>query len=214
MFVTRARVILLAATIGAPSLAAQTRVGFFGGMSLTTFAGADAGNPDARKGMQAGGFVIFPATPNLAFRTGLTYVQKGAEDTITGVARVRFALTYVELPLLARVSFLNAQKISAYALGGVAIGFKTGCNFEIEDASGKQSIACDNTALQAFPVKSRDFNVSADGGVLFAPEDKISLVIDVLHQWGMGTIDASAQPPSIKNKGWQIGMGIAFNLAR
>ena len=142
------RPLLLCATVillPAAALASPWHVGARTGFMLANIHGdlPDLANPDNKLGFQGGGFVEYAPGP-VAVALELTYVQKGArfegsttddQGNFVGRFDSRLQLSYVEIPVLARVSLPLMGSMEPYAVLGPTFGIALGAKFE-SDAPG------------------------------------------------------------------------------
>jgi hypothetical protein len=131
--------VLSAATVlvAATATAGAVGFGFKGGLSVATLRGSlpsDAVVQNSSKlGLGVGAWVAIPLGPTLSLQPELNYVQKGTSlgsidltdpfGAIIGTAEVLEAVDYLELPVLLRVSFPGAGRLSPYLVGGPVVGF-------------------------------------------------------------------------------------------
>ena len=123
--------------------AAMWHYGARAGLSLTNFRG-DAAEllSEWRPGPAAGGFVEADATPSMSFVFEVDYVQKGAtyssevrdnQGTFLGTQKNDLVLSYVQVPMLARVHFMNGGAIGPFVEAGPTLGFTLGGTQEMSD---------------------------------------------------------------------------------
>jgi len=98
-------------------------LGVKAGVTIATFHGDDAGNPENRTGFTAGAQAVLHTFLFDLQVEGL-YVQKGAKDTQNGV-EVTDKYDYFEVPVLLRKN-LPGIIIKPYLLAGPALAFNTG----------------------------------------------------------------------------------------
>jgi len=120
----------LAATVLAVSPASaqqQTRAGFLGGASFTTFMSVDSVSVRSSTGFAGGFFVAIPVAKSLMVEPELLYVNKGAgiEDT-----EITFNLNYVEIPVLLRYAF--TERGGPFAYIGPYMGLNVKCNTVVD----------------------------------------------------------------------------------
>jgi hypothetical protein len=118
------------------------------GLALTNIHGdlPDIANPDYKSGFQGGGFVEYAPGP-VAIDVELSYVQKGAifkgittddQGNVLGSYDSRLELSYLEVPVLARVSLPLEGAVVPCAVIGPTFGFALDAK-ETSDAPGFQS---------------------------------------------------------------------------
>src|SRR5256885_4925381 len=108
-----------------------TRLGVFGGPAFATMSGVDVLPRDSHNGFQGGLSLILPFTENFSLRTGMEYVQKGANDSLS-LANGVFDIGYVEFPFMFRMIALPGETVNLHALVGYVLGFRSSCNFRVD----------------------------------------------------------------------------------
>jgi hypothetical protein len=136
---------------------ASLHVGFHGGLNLAKIGGDDYWDEaDHRFGILAGAFLEVRLMDMLAFQPGVSLVQKGTKLS-RSIYDLTLKLNYIEASGLAKVKAPLAGQIVPYLLAGPAVGFKIGCDAEIEYQGETESDDCDD-----------DFNSLDLGGVFGA----------------------------------------------
>ena len=134
-----------------PALAQKLSFGPIGGVTFSTWRGADATpTPDFLTGFFGGGFVTHSIHKQLALEAQVLYVRKGMELTTTfcPVFRVCEPLTvswtqdFIEVPLLFTVA--APTRFAPTLFAGPAVAFQTSCTFR---SSGPLSSASCDSAL-------------------------------------------------------------------
>lgn len=110
---------------------AQSPVSFGvkGGVNLSNFVGSD-GDFDSRQGVVIGASldISIPMAP-IGVESGVYYSQKGAES-----GNSTLKIDYVEIPVLAKISFGPPGPFSPHLVAGPYLGFNI--NSEAEDGNG------------------------------------------------------------------------------
>ena len=126
-------------------LTLSSRVGFAGGLSLTT-----------------------KLSPNLVFAPEFMYVMKGVDlsETVSGVAiKIQEKITYVEAPMLLRYLF-GMSGATLFVTAGPAISFKLSCKEDQTGIAGQPaSQDCNSTSDANSGVKSTDVSAMFGAGV-------------------------------------------------
>jgi len=97
------------------------RLGVQGGLNFATFAGQEAGGAELISGWQLGGVALL-GRGALALMPGAVLTRKGATQS-NQVLSSRLTLTYLQVPLLARIALSDAGStgsIGAFAFAGPA----------------------------------------------------------------------------------------------
>jgi hypothetical protein len=147
---------------------------------------------DARTGMAVGGYVGIPVTPIFAVQPEGFFTMKGSSFE-GGSAK----LNYIEVPVLARASFMHEASAHPAIFAGPSVGFNLSSKIEDESLSEDIDIK-DNTN----PI---DFGVVVGGGVEIPfSEGKNSVGLDLRYTMGLNNIDDSDSGADVKNGVFQI----------
>ena len=118
------------------AVSAQAELGIRGGLNFATFGGDDADDADSRTALNVGGFVTLPVSSVFGIQIGAGFTSKGAEETEDGTT-VSFKLSYIEIPVLAKISVPSTGNVGLHFLAGPAISFRTSCSL---DAEGEEDV--------------------------------------------------------------------------
>jgi hypothetical protein len=209
--------VLAVAALGvAPDLPAQVRVGALGGAVIATLGGADANTPGWRTGLHGSAFVELPISSFAAIRSGIGWVQKGIEDRIDSDLTGRIELSYVQIPLLARVTIPSEVGVAAHGLIGPVLSLKSGCQVVLESQQGQTtSVECDSPLLQGgVPITASDLGFLVGGGVTLAPRSRIGVILQVAYELGLSSIDDSGLGFNTKNRAVLFSTGVTISLGR
>lgn len=89
----------------------QISYGVKGGLNLATVGGSDVRDADTRMGFHAGGFLGLSLLGLAAFEGGVYFSQKGNVES--GLADIEVISTYIDIPIVAKISFLPFTHIFA-----------------------------------------------------------------------------------------------------
>ncbi len=204
-------VLITALLILLPAVAAaQSTIGFRGGLSLASLGGDDAENFDSKTGLSFGGFFNVPVSDMLGVQVGAGFVQKGAKETELGID-FEFELGYIEIPLLLTLSPPTSGNVGFTFSVGPAVGFRTGCTFSATDAGVTVELDCDDPTIN---LDLKDFEVGAmvGAGLNIGLTQSISLVLDVFYNFGITKVDDSGVDDDVKNRAFSILAGLSFPL--
>jgi len=96
------------------------------------------GNADSRTGVNAGGFIGIRVDEMFSIQPEVLFVQKGAAFDVSRGGRTiegHMEIDYVEIPVLAAVSFVPQGTVRPFVFGGPAVGIKTRARAE---AAGRE----------------------------------------------------------------------------
>jgi hypothetical protein len=158
--------------------------GLVGGLNLSTFGGSDVTGVDYQLGFTLGAFARMPLTPNWSFQPEVEYTTKGARETSdANGTRVtaNMVISYVEVPLLFRVSSSPIRDGRLYAEFGPALATKLNCSLGGRGNGVTLTTSCDNTNAN---VKSLDAGGVVGAGYEF-PAGMHALSIGVRYDYGL-----------------------------
>jgi opacity protein-like surface antigen len=205
-------VVLLLAGLWALStpLSAQAVLGFHGGVNIADLAGDDVEDTESLTGINVGASIMFSIAGNLGLQVGGSYSEKGAKvsDVEPGVD-AKFSLAYIEFPVLLRYSIPSSSALGFHLFGGGAIGLESKCEVEGSDGGVTVTVDCDEAG---FEVTSTDFGLMGGAGVDIGVTDRIDVMIDLLYNYGLITVDDSGEEGDVKNRAFTIRAGLAIPL--
>jgi hypothetical protein len=149
---------------------------------------------DSRTGMAVGGYVGIPVNNVLSVQPEGLFTMKGAESEGSS-----WKLNYIEVPVLARASFMHEASAHPAIFAGPAVGFNL--SSKIEDDSVEESI---DVKDETNPI---DFGVVVGGGVdIPFSSGKNSLGLDLRYTLGLNNVNDSetSEDFSVKNGVLQI----------
>lgn len=130
------------ATTPSPAHGQPLEVGFTTGLTVSTFRG-DVDDPAYRTGFTGGLTLGYPVGDRLEISTGLSWVQKGAEGTVSGFEEpldASLRLEYLEIPLMVRGSLPTGTTVRPTLLVGGTVAFETACESESPPTSSFLSV--------------------------------------------------------------------------
>ena len=200
-----------------------------------------------------GGFLNYAVTPSFSIQPELLYIKKGVECggavTIEGLSvgtvnmdlKERLKLTYLEIPVLAKIKIPVRGKIRPSLFGGPALAIKLSGKYEYTNLYNEDG-TLRNIALEPkiSNMKSTDFGLVM-GADLNIPVGRATLVLDARYTMGLsgqfGTSGTESLPdweydelppefpvaifegfgtvknvPDMKNSVVSITAGVAFDL--
>jgi hypothetical protein len=137
---------------------------------------SDAELQDSRMGLALGGFVGIPVMPSVKIQPEALFMMKGDEEEADG-ATGSYKLSYIEVPVLAKIGFLSQSPAHPSLFVGPSFGINTGATAEGE--SGGLSFEAD-VKDQTKPV---DVGVVVGGGVDFQ-----NFGVDVRYTRGISNV--------------------------
>lgn len=184
--------------LGAETIDAQTTLGVRGGVSTAGLSGDidEVLGKSNRTGFTGGVFLDWGGTGLFGFQVGAQYSQKGAELDF-GDAVADLSLSYLEIPAVIKLGVpLGAAKASL--LGGVGLGFNTGCDLEGDGDCGDDVSSTNWAGI-----------LGADVAFYLA---SVSLWFDGRYHFGLSDITDSADFDELKTRAWAFQAGLGFPL--
>ena len=207
-------VVLLCGGSLSTALAQGVSLGVVGGLNQSSVSSdIDQDLVLTRTGFNVGAFLAFESASPVGFQLGASYTTKGF-DLETGVAGVSggVKITYVEVPLLAVLTIPTgpASSVSPRIFGGVAVGFKAGCDVVASSMGVSASVPCDLGG--GATIKTVDARAMFGGGLMIGA-GPISVVLDAAYALGLMNIDDTGGPDKLKNKNFSFSIGVVFPLS-
>jgi len=171
----------------------DSRIGLKGGLNLSTLYTGDIDDKDPRIGFHAGIFTevavaeYFSIQPELLFTTKgntYTYSVDGPANIINADGEAEIKLSYIELPILAKVSIAEVVNIHAGPYAGYLVAANTSLDGDILDQFD-EDIDRDN-------FNPWDFGVAVGAGV-----DLSAVSIGVRYNYGLVEIAESTAAESL-----------------
>ncbi|MHB8054941.1 MAG: porin family protein [Candidatus Aminicenantales bacterium] len=182
--------------------------GFKGGLAIANMTGYSLYyHFDARVGSVFGVYATFDLARSFSLQPEILFVEKGTKGSGTsgGVAWSDvLRLTYLEIPILARYSYIESKKLTVFGYAGPAVAVRIGAtrHWEWGNESGTEDIA---------NMKRMDFGLVLGEAVEMLSGRNIA-TIDVRYTMGLGNcfIKESPLDPPVKNGALQVLVGLGF----
>ena len=129
-------IVLVLGTFGAAKAVGGVEAGVKGGVNIAnqTSNPDDQAPADSRTGLALGGFVGIPVLPNLQIQPEALFMMKGGEDSDAGTTST-YKLNYVEVPVLAKLGFMNQSPAHPSLFVGPSIGFAASSKADVAGAT-------------------------------------------------------------------------------
>jgi hypothetical protein len=198
----------------APAAPAQARFGFHAGTNFASFGGPDGTGLESRHGVHGGLFLNLPFSSRFSTRLGLSYTQKGAEqsgpDTDT-----RYSFSYFQVPLTARFMFVSTERIALHAVGGAAFGVNIVCERLEASFTSRRVIACDSPEpVPHFSAKRTDVGAILGAGITLQPHGAAAYTIEATYEHGLSYLDKSPLAADIRNQVIALSFAVSFRLSQ
>ncbi len=202
---------LFLSVVGPQAASAGTiDLGVKGGLSLSNFSWSGGGPSDAYSWLKEpvfGAFLAFNLNETFAIQPEVFLWKGGAyyEDDYEGSTyKAEIVLTYIHVPVLAKVHLAKEGKLRPILFAGPAISF-------LAKAANKyyvDGVLEDEDDIKEY-LKGTDISAVFGGGLEIVL-DKIMLVLDIRYNLGLANIDNKGTETTIKNKAVMIMAGIGF----
>mgnify|MGYP001180904573 CR=1 FL=1 len=206
-----AAVLIMTILVPKPGAAQATiDLGLKGGYSLSNMTWTGGGPSESPKWLGQpvfGAFLAINLNPTFSIQPevflwkGGVYDQEDFEGTLY---RYELVLTYVHVPVLAKVHLAREGALRPVLFAGPAVSFLSkAVNKYYEDGA-----LIDDDDVKEF-LKGTDFSAVFGGGLEFYL-DKIMLVLDVRYNLGLANVNNKGDETTAKNKAVMIMAGIGF----
>jgi hypothetical protein len=196
---------MAASLLAAAPAMAEVRVGAVGGVNVADMSGSEDWFYRTRWG--AGGVVEVDLSHDLALASRPMYLGKGSEGKLVilpGEVGIRMDLSYIEIPLLVKVSAATGG-VRPYLIAGPSLGLRLSAETfreEFDTPGEKREDAKQDT-------KSTELSLNAGVGVGLNVGQAYGFVEGV-YAWGL--TDVSKAEGTSKNRGMQFRVGITLRL--
>jgi len=206
--------IVLAVLTSTSSFAASgsdMAAGFQLGANIAKFTGTSAAGSTSKTGFIIGGQFEYKLADMFYFMPGLRYTMKGATQSATvGTVTIenKYKINYIEIPLYAKVKFMEGETFRPFFLIGPNIGFKASSTVDTTVTISGVTATGTGTVTG---VKSTDFALDFGGGGEFDVDAGMSAFLNVVYSLGLANI-SDATGTDLKNSGIQFVAGMNFAL--
>lgn len=169
-----------------------TGIGINLGYNSSTFAGNDIPGKgvSSQGGVAIGGFVGYTFNQRFSLRQEVLFTIKGAKINTIGDVYLSNLFMYIELPLLAKMTFLSGQKVQPNIFIGPA--------FDL-------TIMATNDVAVLEDIRSYDLGIVFGAGI-----DVWKISIDVRFNIGLLNFDQSDDDIDLKNRTFSFMVRFAF----
>ena len=203
------------------SLATGVKGGIKIGVSSAKLHGEDVEELDdylgedlkSNTGICAAGFITINITEMFAIQPEVLYIKKGTkyEEGINGeTGTLWFNLTYLEIPVLAKIMVPTQGSVKPFLFAGPAVALKLSTKLKAE--VGGDSIEVESEELNEM-LKGTDFGLVIGGGLdigLGAPGTG-SISVDIRYSLGLTNIfDVEGEEIKVRNGAFSLMVGFSF----
>lgn len=206
--------IALAVLTGTNAFAAsEMSAGFQLGANIAKWSGASVTGAGltSKTGLIIGGQFEMQLAEMFYIMPGIRYTMKGAKQTYTvGTISVedKYSVNYIEIPIYAKVKFMEGETFRPFLLLGPNIGFKASSSVEQTATSGGASTTSSATITN---IKSTDFSLDFGAGGEFDVDAGMAAFLNVVYSLGLSNI-VDTVGADVKNRGLQFVVGMNFAI--
>lgn len=192
------------------STSAAGQFGIRGGMNLSKFVGSDAGDTESALGLNLGATIpLFKLGP-IQLVPEVYYAQKGAKQTnpLAGQT-LEFSLSYIEVPVLAKLIFPMGNSLSFYVAGGPAFAWNVDCSISATGGTTTTSTEdCSNTfGSFSTALEKADRGIVGSVGLDFTVGGLAGLNLDARVVRGLARLVEGPTGSDIKNQSMTLMLG-------
>ena len=212
------RAALTAFCLCALATPARGQIGLRGGVNLSKFVGADAAGSEAVRRLNLGASIpLFHLGP-FALVPEVYYSQKGAKqfNPLSPTREFSLGLDYIEVPVLAKVSFPLARLLNGYVGGGPAFAWRIDCSISVADTVVTNTISnCSETfGSVKTAMQKADRGVVVNGGLDFKVPGLGGLNLDARLVQGLARLTPGTTGGDIKNQAISVMLGYYLGAPR
>jgi hypothetical protein len=159
-----------------------------------------------RVAASGGGFFVRPLAGVLALQLEGLYISKGAEMAAKDTADTTetLKLDYIDIPALARVTFVRATSHSIYAFGGPVPGFRISAK---HSTSVGRPLRSGETVDIKDVVEFFEFSMLAGIGTDIGSHG----VLDARYEWGLtNVVKDVTDEHTVRNRSFTVLVGLRF----
>ncbi len=158
-----------------------------------------------------GAFFTLNLGPRFALQPEVLYLPKGGDWEALGAA-IHVKLTYVEVPLLAKLTFpIRGTALRPHLLAGPALAFQSGCEVTGQLAGFSATMTCSAASGGLVGFKGMDAGVVAGAG-LDVPLGQLRGFVEGRADIGLSNIADSQGGAEIRNLAFAGYVGLAIPL--
>ena len=189
---------------------ARAQFGIRGGINLTKFVGGDAGENEASTGLNLGMSIPLIRIGPLSIVPEVYYAEKGSKqfDPTTSTT-VEYGLNYIEVPVLAKLSFPLAGALRGYVTGGPAYAWNIDCSVTATETGTTNNLGECGEVFHSFDtaMEKADRGVVIGGGIDFTVRGFGGLNLDARLVRGLSRLRSGTTGTDIKNQAFTLMLG-------
>jgi hypothetical protein len=198
-------IVWVAIAFGSRTAYADVDKGVKAGVNLSTFSISSDFVTDlqALPHFRVGAFVSFDVSKSIAIQPEFYYSMKGPKliETIYGPDPGKWKLSYIEIPVLAKIKFIVRGNLKPGLLIGPYTAFNTGAKWIVEGLEDED--------IKEY-IKTIDYGIVL-GGSVDIKMNNCKLILDVRYNIGLINIgEKEYEEYNTKNRSFSFMVGIAF----
>jgi outer membrane protein with beta-barrel domain len=173
---------LTGASVSAQSVSTP-RFGVTAELNLARVSGNEVQDVSNRLGFGGGAYLAIPMGPQFDFQPEILFATKGTKSG-SGSAEATLALSYVEIPLLARVNFKSSSSVTPFLAFGPALAIKASCSVDLPPGAGSSN---DCAQITDGEFNTLDAGLVMGAGLSFAVAGR-SVLLGIRYDLGLRRI--------------------------
>ena len=179
-------------------------------MNLTKFVGGDAAEGDTKAGLNLGASIPLIRLGPLSIVPEVYYSEKGGLqfDPMT-TTTFEYGLNYIEVPVLAKLSFPLAGALRGYVAGGPAYAWNIDCTISATESGTTNNLGECGETFSSFDtaMEKADRGVVIGAGLDFTVPGLGGLNLDARFVRGLARLRSGNSGSDIKNQAYTLMLG-------
>jgi len=189
---------------------AAAQFGIRGGMNLTKFVGGDAGESEATTGLNLGASIPLLRFGPLSIVPEVYYSEKGSKQFVPATTTTfEYGLNYIEVPVLAKLSFPLKGGLRGYVQGGPAYAWNIDCTISATESGTTNNLGECGETFSSFDtaMEKADRGIVFGGGLDFTIRGLGGLNLDARLVRGLARLQKGTTGSDIKNQAFSLMLG-------
>ena len=203
---------LLVVLAAAPAKAQNLSIGVEIGMSVSSFdpgGNVATSTREHRTGLMAGATAAYRLGPRVDLESGLLWVQMGGRSFLQGfeeTIRADVRTSYVQVPMLLRVTPFPDLSARISLAAGPAISFETRCSVDRDVSTVAQAVDCNHART------TTDIGLVLGTGLTWRA-GPAEVMVEARYGFGLRDIDSTGSLDT-RNRGFVVAPRLSLPLAR
>lgn len=203
------RVSLAIACVVSLAAPAHAQFGIRGGMNLTKFVGGPT-DTEEKTGLNLGLSIPLLRIGPVSIVPEVYYSEKGAKQfDPTTATTFEYGLNYIEVPVLAKLSFPLARLLSGYVAGGPAFGWNIDCTISATETGSTNNLGECGETFSSYDtaMEKADRGVVFGAGLDFTVRGLGGLNLDARLVRGLSRLQKGTTGADIRNQAFSLMLG-------